>query len=83
MEGATLNGRNSLITLSRLGSITRDLKTRDHCKLVESYQACLRIKSQLQKSKIQAEAQLDTAMAVSAICVFMCLNFIFFYLKYY
>lgn len=83
MEGAILNGRNSLITLSRLGSITRDLKTRDHCKLVESYQACLRIKSQLKKNKIRAEAQLDTAMAISAICVFFCLNFIFFYLKYY
>jgi hypothetical protein len=83
MEGAILNGRNSLITLSRLGSITRDLKTRDHCKLVESYQACLRIKSELKKNKIRAEAQLDTAMAISAICIFFCLNFIFFYLKYY
>jgi hypothetical protein len=33
MEGAILNGRNSLITLSRLGSITRDLKT---CRVLSS-----------------------------------------------
>lgn len=68
MEGAHVNGKDSLAILHRALSCP---KSRNHPDVLDSYLMYLKAQSELKERKIRHEGRLDTAAVVSGISVFL------------